>query len=135
MRYTLDTNSISAILRKEAIKQRVEYSVYAGDTININAISYYEVTRGLLYKDSKDQLKDFIKLCRDHLNIELMNNISIFDKAAEIYAGLRGKKLGDCDILIASIACIGRFTLITDDGDFGYIKEIIKDLNIDNWLI
>lgn len=136
MKYTLDADSISAILRnEEIIKKRVEYSIWSGDVININAISYYQVRRRLLCKDTKNQSKIFDKLCKD-FDIILMDNLSIFDKAAEIYAGLGEKKdIGDCDILIASIACVGNFTVVTNNvRHFSFIQEFIKDLSIENWL-
>ena len=136
MRYTLDANSISAIISDNIfIKNRVEISLLSGDTITVNAISYYEVKRGLLCKDTKNQLINFIKLCREH-DIIIMDKISIFDKASEIYARLGEKKeIGDCDILIASIACIGDFTLVTNNiRHFNIIRESTKELNVENWL-
>ncbi len=136
MRYTLDADSISAIIHgQEIITNMLKYSAEADDTICINAISYYEVKRGLIGKETKNQLKNFIELCRD-LPVELMDNISIFDKAAEIYAGLDGSKdIGDCDILIASIACTKNYTVVTNNiRHFKLIQEIIKDLSIENWL-
>lgn len=44
MRYTLDADSISAIINEEVIiTNMLKYSAEADDTICINAISYYEV--------------------------------------------------------------------------------------------
>lgn len=136
MRYTLDADSITAILQKqEIIRKKCRYSIWSGDTINISAISYYQIKRGLLHKDTKDQSKIFDKMCKK-FDIVLMNDISVFDKASEIYAGLvdKEKKGLDSDIFIASIACIGNFIVVTNDTDFKFIQEVIPDLRIENWL-
>lgn len=70
-----------------------------------------------------------------------MDDISVFDKAAEateIYAGLKdsGKEgIDDSDILIASIACIGNFIVVTNNIiHFNLIQKVIPDLNVENWL-
>jgi predicted nucleic acid-binding protein len=43
--------------------------------------------------------------------------------------------MGDADILIASIACIGNFIVVTNNIlHFNFIQEVIPDLRIENWL-
>lgn len=138
MKYTLDADSITAILQnQEIIRKKCRYSVLSGDIINISAVSYYQIKRGLIYKDTKNQLKIFDKMCKK-FDIILMDDISVFDKASEIYAGLKdgGKEeMGDADILIASIACIGNFIVVTNNIlHFNFIQEVIPDLRIENWL-
>ncbi len=138
MIYTLDADSITAILHKEdIIRKKCRYSILSGDTINISAISYYQIRRGLLFKDTQNQSKIFDNMCK-RFDIILIDDISILDKASEIYARLKdsGKAgMGDCDILIASIACIEDFIVVTNNTrHFNLIKEVSPDLRIENWL-
>ncbi len=55
-----------------------------------------------------------------------LDNQSIFDRAAEIYAELqrKGELIEDADILIASIADTRNFTLVSDDSDFDKIQGL-----------
>ena len=138
MRYTLDTDTTSEILKDNIItKIRYEESLLVGDDIYINAISYYQIRRWLLYKDYKRRSKKFEEMCRE-CELTLMDDIYIFDKAAEIHAELkrRGKeKIGDTDILIASIAYITNLIVVTRNvRHFGFIKDFIPDLRIENWV-
>lgn len=49
MNYVLDTNIISNILKgDENLKRKVQRAVVEGQEIFINAISYFEIKRGLL---------------------------------------------------------------------------------------
>jgi tRNA(fMet)-specific endonuclease VapC len=132
MRYIIDTNIITAIMKdNEKVKRRAQEAILTGDIIFINGISYYEIKRGLLAKDARKQLQFFDLLCNEY-DLILLDNQSIFDRAAEIYAELhqKGELIGDADILIASIADTRNFTLVSDDGDF----DKIPGLRVENWL-
>jgi tRNA(fMet)-specific endonuclease VapC len=132
MRYVIDTNIITAIMKNnEKVKRRAQETILMGDDIFINGISYYEIKRGLLAKDARKQLQFFDKLCKEY-GLVLLDNQSIFDRAAEIYAELqqKGELIGDADILIASIADTRNFILVSDDSDF----DKIRGLRIENWL-
>lgn len=132
MRYLIDTNIITAIMKNnEKIKRRAQEAILMGDDIFINGISYYEIKRGLLAKDARKQLQFFDQLCKEY-GLVLLDNQSIFDRAAEIYAELqrKGELIGDADILIAAITDTRNFTLISDDGDF----DKIQGLRVENWL-
>jgi len=49
MTYVLDTNIISAILKgNDKVKDRAQNVIWEGKSIFINALSYYEIKRGLL---------------------------------------------------------------------------------------
>ena len=139
MRYTLDADTISEILRDNIITKRIyKDSLLVGDDIYINAISYYQVRRGFLYEDHKKRSMEFDEMCRE-CELIAMDDISIFDKAAEIHAELKrraGKEnIGDCDILIASIAYIRNLIVVTRNvRHFGFIKDFTPDLGIDNWV-
>lgn len=132
MRYIIDTNIITAIMKNnEKVKQRAQEAILMGNDIFINGISYYEIKRGLLAKDTRKQLPFFDKLCNEY-GLILLDNQYIFDRAAEIYAELqrKGELIKDADILIASIANTGNFTLVSDDSDF----DRIPGLRVENWL-
>lgn len=138
MRYTLDSNTTSDILKNDIIIKTIyEESLLVGDYIYINPISYYEIRRWLLYKGYTNRSKKFDEM-RGACELILMDDISIFDKAAEIHAELqrRGKvDIGDCDILIASIAYIKNLIIVTRNmSHFGFIKDFIPDLEIVNWV-
>jgi len=132
MRYIIDTNIITAIMKNnEEVKMRAQEAILTGDDVFINGISYYEIKRGLLAKDARKQLLFFDKLCKEY-GLILLDNQSIFDRAAEIYAELqqKGELIEDADILIASIADTRNFTLVSDDSDF----DKIQGLRVENWL-
>ena len=132
MRYIIDTNIITAIMKNnEKVKRRVQEAILTGDDVFINGISYYEIKRGLLAKDARKQSLFFDKLCKEY-GLILLDNQSIFDRAAEIYAELqqKGELIEDADILIASIADTRNFTLVSDDSDF----DKIQGLRVENWL-
>ncbi|MEA2032856.1 MAG: type II toxin-antitoxin system VapC family toxin [Euryarchaeota archaeon] len=132
MRYIFDTNIITAIMKNnEKVKRRAQEAILTGDDIFINGISYYEIKRGLLAKDARKQLQFFDQLCKEY-GLVLLDNQSIFDRAAEIYAELqrKGELIGDADILIAAIIDTRNFTLVSDDGDF----DKIQGLSVENWL-
>ncbi len=133
MKYLLDTNIITAIMKQnETVNERAQQAILNGDDIFINGICYYEIKRGLLYSNAMNQLKLFDYLCKKY-PLVLLNSKSIFDRAAEIYSELRhkGKEINDADILIASIAQMGDFTLVSNNiAHFGNID----DLNVKDWL-
>ena len=132
MRYIIDTNIITAIMKNnEKVKRRAQEAILTGDDIFINGISYYEIKRGLLAKDARKQLQFFDQLCKEY-GLVLLDNQSVFDRAAEIYAELqrKGELIGDADILIAAITDTRNFTLVSDDGDF----DKIQGLRVENWL-
>jgi len=132
MTYVLDTNIITAILEgNEKVKRKVQEVILQGREIFINAISYYEIKRGLLAVNAKTQLKRFDLFC-EKFGLILLDTQSIFDKAAEIYANLRkkGRLIEDADILIASIAKTKKLILVTNDTDF----QRVQGLKIENWL-
>lgn len=132
MTYVLDTNIITALLRgNNKVKKRAEDIVLEGKRIFINAISYYEIKRGLLAANATAQLRRFESLCRE-FGLVFLDDQNIFDKAAEIYANLqhRGQLIEDADILIASIVNFRNFILVSNDTDFNRIQG----LNRENWL-
>jgi len=132
MTYVLDTNIITSILKgNEKVKRKVREVIVGEEEIFINGISYYEIKRGLLAANATAQLSRFDLLC-ERLGLILLNDKSIFDEAAEIYATLskKGAIIEDADILIASVVKASKFILISDDTHFNRIQGV----RIENWL-
>jgi tRNA(fMet)-specific endonuclease VapC len=132
MKYILDTNIISAILNGNVkVKNNTQNVIDEGKNIFINALSYYEIKRGLLAINATSKLSKFESLCNT-FGLVFFDNQYIFDKAAEIYEYLKceGKLLEDADILIASLSISSNFILVTADTDF----DRIKTLRVENWL-
>jgi len=133
MTYVLDTNIVTALLKgNDKVKNRAERAIYEGKTIFINAISYYEIKRGLLAANAKVQLGKFESLCKE-FGLVLLDDQNVFDIAAEIYANLqqRGRLIGDADILMASVVCFRNFVLVSDNTK--HFSRIPR-LKTENWL-
>jgi len=132
MTYVLDTNIITEILKgNQKVLEKVKTATLEGQKIVINAISYYEIKRGLLTVKATAQLEKFMLLCRK-FGLVLLDTEDIFDRAAEIYKNLRkrGELIEDADILIASVVIVKNFVLVSADADF----KRIPGLKIENWL-
>ncbi len=132
MRYMLDTNIVTAILKGNvAVEMRLRELIIEGKDVRINGISYYEIKRGLLAAKARAQLGRFDTLCRS-LGLLLLDVQNIFDEASQIWSNLKqgGELLEDADILIASVAKIRDCILVSDDSDF----ERIAGLKRENWL-
>ena len=98
----------------------------------LNAVSYYETRRGLLYAGAQVQLAVFEQLWRTQGIV--MIDQAVLDKAAEIYADLRsaGQLIEDADILIAAIALTNDLTLVTNNT--AHFSRI-AGLQLEDWLI
>jgi tRNA(fMet)-specific endonuclease VapC len=132
MTYVLDTNIISALLKgNQLAKDQIQNAILEGSEIFINAITYYEIKRGLLAANLKNKMKRFNLFCK-RFSLLLLDSESIFDEAAEIYANLKkqGKLLEDADILIASAVKTRDFILVSNDTDFNRIQG----LKMENWM-
>lgn len=133
MKYIIDTNIMTAIIKDDLnVKEKVIDVILRGHDLYINAITYYEIKRGLLVKDAYRQMEIFETLCNEY-ELVLFDDITIFDNAAEIYANLRkeGITIEDADILIASLANTIDCILVTNN-----IRhfEDINGLIIENWI-
>ena len=131
MRYLLDTNVISAILKgNKTITKKIENVLESGDDIFMSGISYYEIKRGLMAAKAENQLKRFDYFCEE-IGLILLDTKNVFDEASKIYANLKqkGHPVGDADILIASSAKLKDMIIVTNDDDFNYIEGLRKE----NW--
>jgi tRNA(fMet)-specific endonuclease VapC len=131
-RCTLDTNIISAFLKKDLrVVSRVSDYLESFDRLTINIISYYEILRGLKDLGNEEKLRKFEEFVQENEFISIGKDTVI--KAAEIYAYLKkqGNLIEDADILMASIAIVENSVLVTNN-----IKhfERIESLATENWL-
>ena len=129
--YLLDTNVVSAIIKKNEIVQRKLDDVsFEKRGIFISGITYYEVKRGLIASNATSKLAEFERICR-RIPIIFWNDIAILEKAAEIHAYLkkRGMRLEDADIFIAAIAIVRELVLVSHDSDMLRVPELtVEDL-------
>ncbi|MDJ1178367.1 PIN domain-containing protein [Roseofilum sp. BLCC_M91] len=131
--YLLDTNVVSAILKKNlTVKQKLAGLSVKYQTAYISGITYYEIKRGLIASNATTKLSEFNKLCQDY-PVLFWNDIAILEKAAEIHAYLkkRGMRLEDADIFIAAIAIIRKLVLVSHDSDMLRVPE----LTVEDWLV
>jgi predicted nucleic acid-binding protein len=131
-RATLDTNIISAFLKKDIrVVERVSDYLDFFDRLTINIISYYEILRGLKDLGDEEKLRGFEEFIQENELISIRKET--IEKAAEIYAYLKqdGNLIEDADILMASIAIVEDLVLITNN--INHFRRI-KDLRTENWL-
>jgi len=112
----VDTDILSEFLRgNPKVVTKFDEHLSRFGAINMSIITYYEILNGLLYKDAKKQLKKFNEFVE--LNKILPLTLQAAKAAAEIQADLRkkGKEIGHTDTLIAGIALINHFQMVTNN--------------------
>ncbi len=131
-RCTLDTNIITAFLKNDlrVVKKVSDYLEFF-DKLTINIISYYEILRGLKDLGNEEKLKRFEEFIQENEFVSIRRET--IERAAEIYVNLKkqGKLIEDADILMASIAIVEDYVLITDNISH---FERVKGLKTENWL-
>ena len=130
MIYMLDTNILSYLLEgNESVKTKL-LSVLNGNTVLIPEIVYYEIQRGLKYKNAVKKQDVFSQFCQI-FGIAYMNKETL-DLASSIYADLRktGNQIEDDDIFIGATALEQNAILVTNNE-----KHLgrIQNLQIENW--
>lgn len=127
----LDTDILSEFLRgNPKVVLNVDQHLREYGFISLSIITYYEILNGLLFKDARKQLVKFEKFVE--LNKVIPLTLRMAKTAALIQADLRkkGLEIGHTDTLIAGIAIISGFQLVTNNTD--HFKRI-KELEIANW--
>ncbi|HBR09954.1 TPA: VapC toxin family PIN domain ribonuclease [Candidatus Acetothermia bacterium] len=130
--FTLDTNIVTALIKKdEGILARIRKAREEDLHVTMNAITYYEIKRGLESIKKSEKIKEFGSISHD-LGILFIDEKDILNYANTLWANLkqRGLLIEDADILIASIASIKGYTLVSDDTDFERVPELV----VENWL-
>jgi predicted nucleic acid-binding protein len=129
-RYVLDTNIFAAILRNEPVTtQRVARALAAGDEFLLCPVVFYEVYRGLLYRDAKKQLTFFLNYITTLTRSDFVS--TDWERAARLWADLRqkGQQVADADLLIGVYAIERQAVVITDNE-----KDFISlGVAIENW--
>ncbi len=131
MLYTLDTNATSPLINNNTrVLERWKEVRLKGRTVKFNALSYFEVRRGLVLPQFARKFAAFQKLNQIHGLLAL--NTRALDVSADIYQNLRrqGTLLEDADILIAGIAIANDAVLVTHN-----LKhfERIDGLRLETW--
>jgi tRNA(fMet)-specific endonuclease VapC len=114
MLYVLNSTALIAIIDgDERAKNRVQQARSSGHDVMLNAVSYYEVKRGLILPQFQRGLRTFQALTRVRGVLPL--DTPALDRAANLYHHLKstGMRLEDADILIAGIALANDATLVT----------------------
>lgn len=122
----MDTNIVSALIKRNTkILDRIREAQLADLHITINAIAYYEIKRRLETIRRLEKIKEFESICYD-LGILFIDEKDILDYASGLWANLRqnGFLIEDADILIASIAIVKDYILVSDDTDFERVPAI-----------
>ena len=133
MKYSLDTNIVSEILRNnEIVQKNFNKALQENSRVYICSIVYYEIMRGLKAAKKFNFLRKFIDIHNylPHLTLD-KDNFETIDKAVEIYVQLhKGKQIEDSDIFIAATAIVNDCTLVTAN-----IKhfERVEGLKLINW--
>ena len=135
IKYCLDTNIVSEILRKNAtVRKHMERAFKNDNPVFICSIVYYEIVRGLKAAGKTRKLKEFLELYTSlpHLFFD-RENYEVVEKATEIYVQLhRGCQIEDDDIFIAAIALVNDCTLVTANTRH---FERVEGLKLINWRI
>ena len=127
----LDTDILSEFLRgNPKVALNVDKHLTEYGFISLSIITYYEILNGLLYKDARKQLMKFEKFVE--LNKVIPLTLRMAKTAAFIQADLRkkGLEIGHTDTLIAGIAIISGFQLVTNNTVH---FQRINALDITNW--
>lgn len=128
----LDTDVLSALMRKQELATACARSyLNTYGKLSFSVITRYEVLRGLLAKGAVQQKLAFDRLCMASEVLPLTDEI--VQRAAAVYADLhvRGRLIGDADILIAATALVHGYALATNNqAHLGRIPDLI----LEDWI-
>lgn len=96
------------------------------EALATSIVTAYELEKGARLSKSPESLKLVRDLLSELLILELDN--SSVDVASQIYSELsvKGKLVGEFDILIAATCITRNLTLVTNDSDFNQIQALKK---------
>ncbi len=134
MTYLLDTNILTAILKKnQKVLNKIRDVKLQEQELFISCITYFESEGGLLAIQSKKKLALLEKLSQTDIKVLFLDRIEIIQLASSIYADLRqkGTPIQLPDILIAATAIYHDLVLVSNDSDM----LRVEGLKLENWLI
>lgn len=102
-RFVLDTNTVSQILRHHsAVLARLGEAAGGGDDLYMCPVVFYELWRGLAYRDARRQLEDLDTFTRALKWVDYER--AMWTDAARLWADRRrqGRPHDDADLLIAA---------------------------------
>ena len=115
-RFVLDTNTVSQILRHHAaVLARLGQAADGGDDLYMCPVVFYELWRGLAYRDARRQLEDLDTFTRALTWVDYER--AMWADAARLWADRRrqGRPHDDADLLIAAFTRRLRATLVTNN--------------------
>lgn len=116
-RYVLDTNILTALLRREeSAAQRMQQALIADAEFLMCPVVFYELYRGLLHQDAKRQQSFFLQFTATFTWDDLARED--WAEAAQLWARLRrsGRSIGnDADLLIGTFAVRRNAIVVTDN--------------------
>ena len=134
MTYLLDTNILTAILKKnQKVLNKIRDVKLQEQELFISCITYFESEGGLLAIQSKKKLALLEKLSQTDIKVLFLDRIEIIQLASSIYADLRqkGTPIQLPDVLIAATAIYHDLVLVSNDSDM----LRVEGLKLENWLI
>ena len=116
-RFVLDSDTVSYILQeRRTVLARLAGAVEDNAEIFLCPMVYYQVRRGLLYKEAPRQLREFDSLVRGFTWVDFEQ--PMWDRAAEAWASTRRRGRphdDDADLLITAYARRLRAILVTNN--------------------
>jgi predicted nucleic acid-binding protein len=117
MRYVLDTNIITALIKNEAAAL-TQVAAHREDYLYLCPPVYYEAMRGLIWKGASAKIATLKRLRKTLSWVQLVDQD--WERASQLWADMvrQGKQLSDVDLLIAAIAMRHDAIIVSDDNDF-----------------
>ena len=131
MLYTLDTNALSALISNNVhVLAKWKEARLEGHEVTLNALSYFEVRRGLVLPRFARKFRVFENLVQ--ISDLLPLDVAALDVSAIIYQDLRSKGtlIEDADILIAGTALANDAVLVTRNTRH---LERVEGLRLEDW--
>lgn len=136
-RLLLDTSALSDVMspvaaRSPVVETRMRDYLRSQGRFTFSRISFFEIWRGLLKKNSPRQLEQFREFCRHSELLEV--TLEVLECAADVWAegARRGVKVEDADLIVAATALVESLGVVTaNPKHFSWIDG----LTVSNWRI
>ncbi|HET9502538.1 MAG TPA: type II toxin-antitoxin system VapC family toxin [Hymenobacter sp.] len=127
----LDTDTLSLLLRQQpTVDSRAYEYMQVQGVLQFSIITYYESLSGLLYRDARQQLRQFQQLVALHEIVPLTTESVAISARIEADLRSRGQSIGPTDTLIAGIALANNLQLATNNTRH---FSRIEGLQLVNW--